>query len=283
MPEASWETAVIWLRQQADQQELVRACYFDDPLEEAARRFADSDEWKALRKLLPPVPAAALDLGAGRGISSYALARDGWNVTALEPDPSPLVGAEAIRRLAKESGLSIAVVEDYCEEMPFCDNEFDLVHGRQVLHHAKDLDLLCREVFRVLKPHGRFVATRDHVISSPPDLQPFLNAHPLHRFYGGENAYLLREYISAISGSGLRLLRALGPYDSPINYAPMTYDEWVATCSRPLTRIVGAKATRHLAHERHVIGRWLLALLSTLRSRLTNAPGRLYSFIAEKP
>ena len=194
MPEASWETAVIWLRQQADQQEFVRACYFDDPLVEAARRFADSDEWTALRKLLPSIPAAALDLGAGRGISSYAMARDGWDVTALEPDPSPLVGAEAIRRLAKESGLSISVVEDYCERMPFSDNEFDLVHGRQVLHHAKNLDLLCREVFRVLKPHGRFVATREHVVGSPADLQTFLDSHPLHWLYGGESAYSLREY-----------------------------------------------------------------------------------------
>ena len=250
---------------------------------EAARRFADSDEWKALRKLLPPVPAAALDLGAGRGISSYALAQDGWSVTALEPDPSPLVGAEAIRRLAKESGLSISVVEDYCEKMPFSDNEFDLVHGRQVLHHAKNLDLLCREVFRVLKPHGRFVATREHVIGSPADLQAFLDSHPLHWLYGGENAHQLREYISAIAGSGLRLLRTLGPYDSPINYAPMTHDEWVTICSRPLTRIIGAKATRLLASEGHAIGRWLLRLLSVLRTRLTNAPGRLYSFIAEKP
>jgi SAM-dependent methyltransferase len=283
IPDATWETAVIWLRQQADQQELVRACYFDDPLEEAARRFADSEEWKALRKLLPPVPAAALDLGAGRGISSYALARDGWNVTALEPDPSPLVGAGAIRRLAKESGLSIAVVEDYCEEMPFCDNEFDLVHGRQVLHHAKNLDSLCREVYRVLKPHGRFVATREHVIGSPADLQAFLDSHPLHWLYGGESAYPLREYVSAIAGSGLRLFRTLGPYDSPINYAPMTHDEWVTTCSRPLTRIIGAKATRLLASNGHVAGRCLLKVLSALRTRLSNTPGRLYSFIAEKP
>ena len=217
------------------------------------------------------------------GISSYALAQAGWNVTALEPDPSSLVGAEAIRRLAKESGQSLSVVQGYCEEMPFRDNEFDLVHGRQVLHHAKNLGLLCREVCRVLKPRGRFVATRDHVISSPEDLQLFLHAHPLHRIYGGENAYLLREYVSAIAGSGLRLLRTLGPYDNPINYAPMTYDEWLKICSQPAARIVGAKATRHLASEKHFVGRWLLALLSTLRSRLTNAPGRLYSFVAEKP
>ena len=44
----------------------------------------------------------ALDVGAGRGIASYALAREGFTVTVLEPDDSHLVGAGAIRSLAEE-------------------------------------------------------------------------------------------------------------------------------------------------------------------------------------
>src|SRR5215475_2584404 len=172
----SWEEAVCWLRDQADQQELVRACYYDDPLLDAARRFAASDEWAATCSYLPRIPAGtALDLGAGRGIASFALAQDGWRVLALEPDPSELVGAGAIRSLAAQTGLPITVVERFGEELPFERDSFDLVYGRQVLHHAQNLPQLCREVWRVLKPNGLFIATREHVISWKSDLSIFFD------------------------------------------------------------------------------------------------------------
>src|SRR5690242_3469561 len=122
----SWEAAVRWLREQPDQHELVRACYYDDPLLAAAQRFADGEEWAALRALIPSGPSgAALDLGAGRGISSFALARDGWAVTALEPDPGDLVGAGAIRALAAEARVPITVVEQFGERLPFASDSFD--------------------------------------------------------------------------------------------------------------------------------------------------------------
>ena len=129
MHDYTWEQAVQWLRRQPDQEALVRGCYYDDPLLAAAQRFADSEEWQAVKIFLPGSGGQALDLGAGRGISSYALARDGWQVTALEPDPSPLVGAAAIKTLAQETGLPIRVVEDYGEMLPFDDCTFDLVYG----------------------------------------------------------------------------------------------------------------------------------------------------------
>lgn len=156
MSTMTWEQSVQWLREQPGQEALVRACYFDDPLPEAAERFRESAEWRAIAALLPPPPGAALDLGAGRGISSYALARDGWDVTALEPDPSELVGAGAIRALSRQSGVPIRVVGEYAESLPFPDGSFDVVNCRQALHHARDLWQTCREIRRVLKPGGHF-------------------------------------------------------------------------------------------------------------------------------
>src|SRR6478609_4251341 len=149
MSKMSWEQAVQWLRDRPDQQVLVRACYFDDPLAEAAERFWHSEEWKAIAALLPPASGRALDMGAGRGISSYALARDGWQVTALEPDPSDLVGAGAIRALARATGYPIDIVAEYSEKLPFTDATFEVVNCRQVLHHARDLRQTCSEIFRV--------------------------------------------------------------------------------------------------------------------------------------
>ena len=198
----TWEQAVQWLREQPGQSELVKACFFDDPLLNAARRFHQSEEWAETRKRLPDPRGKALDLGAGRGISSYALAKDGFYVTALEPDPSALVGAEAIRNLAEESGLPIAVAREWGERLPFADNSFDVVHGRQVLHHARSLPELCKEVARVLKPGGVFIATREHVVDVPEELPAFLASHPLHHLYGGENAICALARGGGVGGGG---------------------------------------------------------------------------------
>ena len=279
----TWEEAVAWLREQPGQEDLVRACYFDDPLPAAAERFWRSEEWSRIRGLLPEVRGRVLDLGAGRGISSYALARDGWNVTALEPDPSELVGAGAIRQVAAEAGVEIEVVTDYSETLPFEDASFDLVHCRQVLHHARDLAQTCREIFRVLKPGGVMVATREHVISRPADLQQFLDSHPLHHLYGGEHAFLLAQYTDAMKNAGLDIRQQLAPFDSPINYFPMSEQDWVAICTQPLARLIGRGATARLFSREHGLGNFTVPVLARLVNWRNQTPGRLYSFVAERP
>ncbi|MEZ2129484.1 MULTISPECIES: class I SAM-dependent methyltransferase [unclassified Sinorhizobium] len=283
MHQMTWEESVRWLREQPDQQFLVRACYFDDPLDKAAERFWQSAEWKAIAALLPAPNGKALDLGAGRGISSYALARDGWNVTALEPDSSDLVGAGAIHSLSRASGLKIDVVGEFSEQLPFADNTFDVVNCRQVLHHARDLPQTCREIFRVLKPGGIMIATREHVLSRKEDLQAFLQAHALHKFYGGENAFLLEEYLSAMRNAGLQVDKALAPLDSPINYFPMTPEQCFIHCTRPVANIIGRPLANLLFNRRHPLGQTLMRALVAALNRRDQTPGRLYSFVAVKP
>lgn len=279
----SWEESVQWLRQQPNQKELVRACYFDDPLIEAAERFRQSTEWQAIAALLPPTKGRILDLGAGRGISSYALANDGWRVTALEPDPSSLVGAGAILALTEEADLEIEVVSEYSEELPFEDNSFDAVNCRQVLHHARDLPQTCQEIYRVLKPGGTMLATREHVISRKRDLQAFLDTHPLHRYYGGENAFLLKEYLDALRKAGLVVKRTMAPLDSPINYYPMTQQQLFNYATDIIAPYLGKQLAKKVFNPTSSRGNILLSWLIKLHNRLNNSPGRLYSFLAEKP
>ena len=200
----TWEQAVDWLKLQPQHTALTKACFYDDPLIEAAQRYSVSTEWQAVRHLLKGLSGKALDIGAGRGISSYALAKDGWSVTALEPDPSASVGAGAVRQLAVEADISINVVQEWGEKLPFASGEFDLVYCRAVLHHADDLNALCIEAARVLREGGMMIATREHVLTNHGELQRFLRAHPLHDLYGGEHAYLLPEYIGE-DGSSVNL------------------------------------------------------------------------------
>lgn len=277
----SWQASVEWLRNQPDQQDLVRACYFDDPPVTAAKRFAASGEWQAVQELIGP-PGRALDLGAGRGISSYALASNGWQVVAIEPDPGALVGAEAIRQLASETGLPISVRETIAEELD-PSSHFDLVYCREVLHHARNLQQMCRAAALALKPGGMLLACREHVLSRKEDLPAFLEAHPLHRFYGGENAYVLEEYVKAIRNSGLEIKKVLGPYDSVINYFPATQEQVDLAAFLPIRRLMGASVASSLIKS--VMARKLL-LHAALRRRASlrdSTPGRLFTFLAVKP
>lgn len=275
----SWEEAVLWLRSQPDSRDLVKASYYDDPLEVAADRFHQSEEWVAVRDMLKlGSPLSVLDLGAGRGISSYAFAREGCVVTALEPNPSEIVGSGAIRSLAKTTGMDIRVFEQWGESLPFPDGSFDIVYGRAVLHHAKNLGAFCSEAARVLKPGGIFFASREHVISRKEDLSIFLDSHPLHKLYGGENAFLFMEYTEAIRSSGLRLKSKLGPFDSPVNYAPTTMIE----LREILCRSVRIKAVSNLACKVLRIRALFYCYLKYL-TVTSDIPGRLYTFLAVKP
>lgn len=265
----SWEEAVLWLKQQPGQKQTVLDCYYDDPLSKSAERFYSSTEWLAVQKILAKVHhGKALDIGAGRGISSYALARDGWLVTALEPNTGKMVGSGAIKQLKKRKKLDITIIEDYGETLPFSDNYFDLVYGRAVLHHAEQLDIFCSEMARVLKPGGVLIVTREHVISRAKDLQVFLDAHPLHSLYGGENAFLLSKYLEAFKQAGLRMKQILSPYDSDINLFPETQQDIKNKCTLK-TKLPTPD--------------WLFkTIIIPLLNMIDNTPGRLYTFIGTK-
>ncbi|MFN9451330.1 MAG: class I SAM-dependent methyltransferase [Rubrivivax sp.] len=274
----TWEEAVTWLRAQPEQQELVLNAYYDDPLRSAAERYSQSLEWQAITALLPRTRGRALDVGAGRGIASYALAKIGFTVDALEPDSSAIVGAQAIRLLAKEAALPIEVTQDFSERLPFEDQSFDLIFARAVLHHTRDLSSACAEFFRVLRPGGRLIAVREHVISKPEDLPAFLESHPLHKLYGGENAFELPAYERALHGAGFGDLCTLAPFDSVINFAPHTLSSLQAEMAlRAGRRLPGSAALlRTLLPP-------LWPLLRPLLNGVDNRPGRLYSFVAMRP
>lgn len=277
MKNSSWEEAVAWLARQPDQQALVRASYLDQPLSAAAKRYWESQEWKTVAALLPTRKGEALDFGAGNGIVSYALAREDWHVTAIEPERSNLVGAGAIRKLAEEENLRIQIVQGYGEVLPFENEIFDVIIARQVLHHARDLGKMCREINRVLRCGGILVAARDHVISNRSHLESFLKKHPLHKVFDGENAFLLWEYKNALKEGGFVIDRVLRPFDSVINYAPLTHDSLRKEFCRHVCKFMGKRLASFLAYSR--IFEYELDLLSIFDRR----PGRLYTFICHRP
>ncbi len=106
----------------------------------------------AIRWCLAPVSDAqqvrVVDLGAGTGILTDALAQLGAEVVAVEPDQAML--AELRRQLP-----GVRAVEGSAEALPLPDQSVDAVLCGQAMHWF-DLDRALPEIGRVLTPGGEF-------------------------------------------------------------------------------------------------------------------------------
>jgi len=277
-----YEDSVNWMRDQKEYAEFVKLCYLDRDNLEAAKRFAASEEFQEVSKLLQlnchTSPAQVLDLGCGNGIASYAFASLGCQVTAVDPDNSDDVGLAAAHRLRTQiTDGSISTIQSTAESLPIPDNTFDVIYERQALHHFSDLVQGLTECTRVLKPGGLFLATREHVVDDAQQLEEFLCEHILHQMHGGERAYSVTHYISSLQKAGLILKQRIAPMDSVINHFPSSNaDVHGAMChwySSKFGNVIGSLAGQMPLAE---------AAYRRLRSLRNQSPGRLYSFLCTK-
>ena len=99
--------------------------------------------------LLAPQPGERiLDLGCGDGYLTAQLAAVGCDVLGVDASAAQV---EAARRLGVRAEVVNALDLAY-------DAEFDAVFSNATLHWVKDPDRAIANVFRALKPGGRFVA-----------------------------------------------------------------------------------------------------------------------------
>lgn len=212
--------AVLHMRGDSMYAELIRDSYLDADADAASARFASSAEFRETCRLLPPLHGLRiLDLGAGAGIAARAFARAGARlVVALEPETDGIVGLGLLAGSAADWPIGrIAAVGG---EIPLRSQSMDIVYCRQVLHHIEDLAAAVDECHRVLRPGGVFLAAREHVVDDDGQLAEFRAAHPVHQLAGGEGAWSLSAYRSAIEQSGLVITRDIGPWDSVLNAYP---------------------------------------------------------------
>lgn len=282
MSKYTYEESVRWMRCQPELSQLVKLCYLDQDNLAAAERFVLSEEFVEVVKILKikesPIKLRILDLGCGNGIASYAFASLGHEIYAVDPDISNDVGLGATKKLAAVvNNGSIVTYQAFAEALPFENATFDIVYARQALHHFTDLGKGLFECSRVLKPKGLLLATREHVVSNNEQLKTFLDEHLLHKLHEGENAYPLKDYLSAIEQSGIKLLNSFAPFDTVINHFPMSNLELKNSLFERLARKIGSFPAKNISDIPFVekIYRYYL-------SQNCDYPGRAYSFLGSK-
>ena len=96
-----------------------------------------------------------LDFGCGAGKSSVLLARRQAKVIAMDIS-EPIMHVARERLLKNDITNSVSFINASAHNIPLADESVDLVFGIAILHHLH-LQLVSREVFRILKKGGRAI------------------------------------------------------------------------------------------------------------------------------
>jgi ubiquinone/menaquinone biosynthesis C-methylase UbiE len=148
-----------------------------------------------------------VDFGCGSGANTALLANRGAHVWAIDISEDLLRLGQ--RRLAVSGRPGEATfIAGSAHDLPFPDNSIDVVFGIAILHHL-DLDLVSREVRRVLKPGGRAIFqepvrnsavirfVRSLIPYRAPDISPYerpLTDGELTRFATGFSSWSVRAF-----------------------------------------------------------------------------------------
>lgn len=117
-----------------------------------------------------------LDIGCGPGNSSNIISETGAEVTGI--DFSQKMVDVAIVNFPK-----ITFQQANAENIPTPDNSFDVVIANYLVHHLPDPEKVFSEIYRILKPNGRFAfavwGPKEEQSSIGAFFQAFSNHHEL--------------------------------------------------------------------------------------------------------
>jgi demethylmenaquinone methyltransferase / 2-methoxy-6-polyprenyl-1,4-benzoquinol methylase len=150
--------------------------------------------WRvATTRAVEPRPGQRiLDLAAGTGASSVALARSGAEVIAADFSPGMIAEGERRHGAGSPGGgiRNLSFVQADATDLPFADGEFDTVTMSFGLRNVNDPKRALRELHRVTKSGGRLVICE---FSHPPSR----SFNGLYRFYNNRVLPVVAKTVSS--------------------------------------------------------------------------------------
>ena len=178
-----------------------------------------------------------VDIGAGRTWSSRHLATIGRasEVVAIDVLTTPFLGLETADFFFREDNVFFERVRADLHRMPLPNGWADAVFSCASLHHSSDLAGLYQEVWRILRPGGRFVFISEPCKkASIEESQPH-NEETAHGI--NEHIYSLVEYLKPLRKCGFTFRRLV---PRSIRYRLVYPDDeftgGIPDALRPLTR-----------------------------------------------
>ncbi|WP_343741048.1 class I SAM-dependent methyltransferase [Herbaspirillum huttiense] len=195
---------------------------------------AQGADLQELAQIAASIPGArVLDLGCGGGHASFAVAPVVEKVIAYDLSEEML---NVVASAAVERGLgNLAVRQGSADRLDFPDASFDLVCTRFSAHHWRQLPQALNEVFRVLKPGGRFIVIDT---AAPADVlaDTYVQAIELLRDTSHVRNVSLNSWRKLLRGAGFAIA------SDKTWKLRLEFDSWVARMRTPQDNITAIRA-----------------------------------------
>jgi len=194
-------------------------------------KFYNDLEWVSKDELLKAIVETAgilkgkriLDVGTGTGKVLIALYQHCAEADYYGVD----ICQSMLDRIDKsyDFNLSIGNMEDLHD---FKNNEFDLVTARMVFHHAQNPEKAMKEVYRVLKPGGKFIICE----GNPPDSNCVHFYKDMFRFKEDRITFLLDDLVNLLVRQGFHTVTARA-----VILKNMSLNNWLEKSGLPFRNI----------------------------------------------
>jgi len=180
---------------------------------------AESHEIPKLLKLASQ--SSVLEIGCGSGGYAVHLAKSiGCRIVGLDINAEGVRNANGLAEQAKVGARAIFQVSDVSQPLPEQDETFDAVYSNDVLCHVQNRAQVLANIFRVLKPGGRFLFSDALVVGGLVSHEEIATRSSIGMYFfspPGENERLIKR-------AGFELLEARDTTESAATLSKRWHD-----------------------------------------------------------